>query len=103
MPQMTTRLRALVRRGRFLGLPSVYDPISARIAEEAGFETLYNGGFVTGGKTCLCEPLLTMTEQEFIAARKSVEDLAGLEESYRIERETVEHVKRSRTRKRPAR
>ena len=68
MPQMTTRLRALVRRRRFLGLPSVYDPISARIAEQAGFETLYIGGFVTGGKTCLSEPLLTMTEQIGIAA-----------------------------------
>ncbi len=60
---MTTRLRAMVRRGRFLELPSVYDPITARIAQEAGFQTLYNGGFVTGGKSCLSEPLLAMTEQ----------------------------------------
>ena len=51
MSQMTTRLRAMVRRGQFLELPAVYDPITARIAEQAGFKTLYNGGFVTGGKT----------------------------------------------------
>ena len=29
---------------------------------------MYNGGFVTGGKTCLSEPLLTMNEQIGIAA-----------------------------------
>jgi 2-methylisocitrate lyase-like PEP mutase family enzyme len=67
MSQMTTRLRAMVRRGQFLELPAVYDPITARIAEQAGFKTLYNGGFVTGGKTCVSEPLLTMTEQIAIA------------------------------------
>jgi len=35
----------------------------ARLAESAGFKSVYNGGFVTGGKTCLSEPLLTMTDQ----------------------------------------
>lgn len=68
MPRMTTRLRAMVKRGEFLELPSVYDPITARIAQSAGFKTVYNGGFVTGGKTCVSEPLLTMSEQIGIAA-----------------------------------
>jgi hypothetical protein len=31
-----------------------------------------------------------MTEQDFVAARKGVEDIVGLEGFYRIEEETVE-------------
>jgi 2-methylisocitrate lyase-like PEP mutase family enzyme len=52
----------------FLELPAVYDPLTARIAEEAGFRTLYNGGFVTGSFSGISEPLLTMTEQIGAAA-----------------------------------
>ena len=63
MSRMTTRLRAMVKHGQFLELPAVYDPITARIAEHAGFKTIYNGGFVTGGKSCQSEPLLTMSDQ----------------------------------------
>ena len=63
MARMTTRLRAMLKRGQFLELPATYDPITARIAESAGFKTIYNGGFVTGGKSCLTEPLLTMSDQ----------------------------------------
>lgn len=63
MPRATTQLRALVRKGRFLELPSAYDPITARLAQSVGFKSVYNGGFVTGGSTCITEPLLTMTEQ----------------------------------------
>jgi 2-methylisocitrate lyase-like PEP mutase family enzyme len=63
MQRATTRLRALVKAGRFLELPSAFDPIVARLAESVGFRTVYCGGFVTGGSTCISEPLLTMTEQ----------------------------------------
>ena len=44
-------------------MPSAYDPIGARIAESVGFDAIYNGGFVTGGMTCISEPLMTMNEQ----------------------------------------
>jgi methylisocitrate lyase len=64
----TTRLRALVKARKFLELPSAYDPITARLAEQVGFKTVYSGGFVTGGKTCISEPMLTMTEQIQVAA-----------------------------------
>ncbi len=64
----TTRLRALVKRGKFLELPAVFDPLTARIVEKAGFKTIYNGGFVTGGMSAISEPLLTMTEQIGVAA-----------------------------------
>jgi methylisocitrate lyase len=65
---MTTKLRALVKAGRFLELPSAYDPITARLAEQTGFKSVYSGGFVTGGATCISEPMLTMSEQIRIAA-----------------------------------
>lgn len=68
MPAATTQLRALLRKGRFLELPSAYDPITARLAQSLGFKTVYNGGFVTGGSTCITEPLLTMTEQIRVAS-----------------------------------
>jgi 2-methylisocitrate lyase-like PEP mutase family enzyme len=63
MQRATTRLRALVKAGKFLELPSAYDPIIGRLAESVGFKTVYSGGFVTGGSTTISEPLLTMTEQ----------------------------------------
>ena len=62
-PRQTTRLRAMVSSGEFLELPAVYDPLTARIAENAGFRTLYNGGFVTGSFSGISEPLLTMSKQ----------------------------------------
>lgn len=68
MQRMTAQLRAMLKRGQFLELPATYDPITARLAESAGFKTIYNGGFVTGGKSCLSEPLLTMSDQIATAA-----------------------------------
>jgi methylisocitrate lyase len=68
MQRATTQLRKRIRRRQFLELPAVYDPLAARIAESLGFETLYNGGFVTGGMSAISEPLLTMTEQIGVAA-----------------------------------
>ena len=64
----TARLRAFVKHGKFLELPAVFDPLTARIVEKAGFKTIYNGGFVTGGMSAISEPLLTMTEQIGVAA-----------------------------------
>lgn len=69
MPNATARLRALVKSGKFLELPSVHDPLSARLAESLGFKTIYNGGFVTGGSTTISEPLLTMNEQIGVGSR----------------------------------
>jgi methylisocitrate lyase len=67
MQRATTKLRALVRAGKFLELPSAYDPITARLAEATGFKSIYSGGFVTGGSSCISEPLLTMNEQIRVA------------------------------------
>lgn len=63
MQRTTTQLRAMLKRKQFIELPATYDPITARLAVAAGFKTVYNGGFVTGGKTCISEPLLTLNDQ----------------------------------------
>jgi len=67
MQRATTTLRTLVKTGKFLELPAVHDPLSAKLAESVGFKTIYNGGFVTGGSTTISEPLLTMNEQITVA------------------------------------
>jgi methylisocitrate lyase len=68
MQRATRKLRALLRAGSFLELPSAYDPITARLVQSLGFKTVYCGGFVTGGSTCISEPLLTMNEQLRVAS-----------------------------------
>jgi 2-methylisocitrate lyase-like PEP mutase family enzyme len=40
----STRLRALLRAGTFLHMPSVYDAIGGRLVESLGFEAAYVGG-----------------------------------------------------------
>lgn len=68
MRRTTTLLRALLKRKKLIAMPSAYDAITARLIESAGFDVVYNGGFVTGGSTCISEPLLTMPEQLRVAA-----------------------------------
>jgi methylisocitrate lyase len=69
MPRTTTKLRALLKRNKIVSMPAAYDAITARLIQNAGFDVVYNGGFVTGGSTCISEPLLTMTEQIGVAER----------------------------------
>lgn len=64
----STRLRALMRSKKIISMPSAYDAITARLIQSAGFPGVYNGGFVTGGMTCITEPMLTMTEQFQVAS-----------------------------------
>ncbi len=66
-PRATTRLREVLRAEPFVYMPCAYDPIGARMVEEAGFSAAYTGGFVTGGSRAITEPLLTMTEQVQVA------------------------------------
>jgi methylisocitrate lyase len=44
-------------------MPAVYDPLGARLVQQAGFEAAYVGGYVTGASRAITEPLLTMTDQ----------------------------------------
>ncbi|HVH82170.1 MAG TPA: isocitrate lyase/PEP mutase family protein, partial [Stellaceae bacterium] len=64
----TTKLRELLRAKIFLHMPAVYDALGARLVEQAGFEAVYSGGYVTGASRAVTEPLLTMTEQITLAA-----------------------------------
>jgi methylisocitrate lyase len=59
----TTKLRKLLAAKTMLHMPAVYDALGARLVEHAGFEAVYNGGYVAGGSRAVSEPLLTMTEQ----------------------------------------
>jgi methylisocitrate lyase len=69
MPERkTSKLRALLREKTFLHMPSVYDALGSRLVEQAGFEAVYCGGYVSGASRAVTEPLLTMTEQIAIAA-----------------------------------
>ncbi|MDX2155273.1 MAG: isocitrate lyase/PEP mutase family protein [Hyphomicrobiaceae bacterium] len=62
------RLRQLLAAKTFLHMPSVYDGLGARLVQQAGFEAVYCGGYVSGASSAVSEPLLTMTEQIAIAA-----------------------------------
>jgi methylisocitrate lyase len=63
----TNPLRRLLEAKTFLHMPSVYDALTARLAQSLGYEALYVGGYVTGGSMAVTEPLLTMTEQVELA------------------------------------
>src|SRR5215470_19782296 len=65
------RIRALLGENRPLVLGGVYDGVSARLAEQAGFEALFIGGFSVAA-TLLGEPdfgYLTQTEMADAARR----------------------------------
>ena len=65
----STRLRALLKAGIFLHMPAVYDALGARLVEQAGFESVYSGGYVCGASTAISEPLMTMTEHIAMAGQ----------------------------------
>ena len=62
MERATTRLRRLLERPGLIVAPACFDPLSARIAAEVGFESLALGGYALGAGSAISEPLLTMTE-----------------------------------------
>ena len=69
MSARSRHFRTLLSAGTFLHMPSVYDPIGARLVESTGFEAAYVGGYVTGAMLAVTEPLVTMTEQVEVAQR----------------------------------
>ena len=62
MERMTTRLRGLIERPGLIVTPVCFDPLTARIAAETGFECIALGGYALGSHLAASEPLLTMTE-----------------------------------------
>jgi methylisocitrate lyase len=53
--------RMLAEPGLIKGV-NIYDPLTARIAEDVGFKFIAMGGWQVGAQLCVTEPLLTMTE-----------------------------------------
>ena len=64
-----TDLRAKLNFGQPIVAPGAYDPISARLVESLGFETIYTGGYMSGAHLAVTEPLMTMTEQIAVAEK----------------------------------
>src|ERR1019366_554128 len=58
----STRFRQLLTEPHILGGVNVYDPITARIAQQVGFNGVALGGYEQGAALCVSEPTLTMTE-----------------------------------------
>lgn len=57
-----TRFRELLASPGFMRGINVYDPLTARIAEQLGFDVLALGGWQQGAASCVPEPTLTVTE-----------------------------------------
>jgi 2-methylisocitrate lyase-like PEP mutase family enzyme len=51
----------LARPGLIRGI-NVYDPLTARLAQQTGFDAIALGGYQQGSALCVPEPTLTMTE-----------------------------------------
>ena len=62
MKRMSTTLRDLINGPGVFAAPGVYDPITARIAERAGFQALDLPGSALGYATCMMEPNLTLED-----------------------------------------
>jgi 2-methylisocitrate lyase-like PEP mutase family enzyme len=54
-------LRELLARPEPIVRPAVGDALTARIAQEAGFECVAVGGYALGARSCIAEPLHDMT------------------------------------------
>jgi 2-methylisocitrate lyase-like PEP mutase family enzyme len=58
----STQLRRLLAAPGLIKGVNIYDPLTARIAQEVGFKFIAMGGWQVGAQLCVTEPLLTMTE-----------------------------------------
>lgn len=64
-----SKLRTLLSERPFFTAPTVYDPLSALLAQDAGFPLAYIGGYVVGAHLGCGEPLLTATEMIEVSGR----------------------------------
>ncbi|SDN73693.1 oxaloacetate decarboxylase [Ensifer sp. YR511] len=72
MPDRATsaaKMRALLKGDKPILRMSVADPMTARMAQHAGFDSLVVGGYMLGAQSCLTEPIIDMT-QNWEASRK---------------------------------
>lgn len=59
---MVSMFREMLRNPGIIHAPIAYDPLTARIAEQAGFRCLDIGGYALGASSCVPEPLLSLEE-----------------------------------------
>jgi methylisocitrate lyase len=62
MSSPASRYRALLAEPGIIVQPSLPDPLSARIAEDAGFQALSLGGYAMGAHRATTEPLLSLED-----------------------------------------
>jgi methylisocitrate lyase len=62
-------LKNRLQSGQTIVAPGAYDPISARVVQSLGFDTIYTGGYMSGAHLAVTEPLMTLTEQAEVGAR----------------------------------
>ena len=62
MPTPAAKLRALIAEERARVAPAVFNPLSAKLAQAAGFDVLYLGGGTIGYLKCCLEANLNITE-----------------------------------------
>lgn len=62
MKTMASVFREMLRNPGIIHAPIAYDPLTARIAEQAGFRCLDIGGYALGASACVPEPLLSLDE-----------------------------------------
>ena len=58
----SAQLRQMLSAPGLIKGVNIYDPLTARIAQEVGFKFIAMGGWQVGAQLCVTEPLLTMTE-----------------------------------------
>ncbi len=61
-PHTAKTLRAAIEGEELVVAPGTTDALTASIAADVGFETVYLGGYATGAATAITEPMTTMTE-----------------------------------------
>ncbi len=70
MKRMSTVFREMLQAPGIIHAPVPYDPLTARIAERAGFRCLDLGGYALGASSCVSEPLLSL--EEILAATRRI-------------------------------
>ena len=95
------KLRTLIVGNRALIAPAVFNPLSAKLAANAGFEVLYLGGGTLGYLNCCLEaksyeclakgvpdPLMAGTTHK--DEQHALHDSIDMDRMLKVERETVE-------------
>ncbi len=65
-----TDLKRRLQSGETIVAPGAYDPMSARLVQSLGFDTIYTGGYMTGAHLAVTEPLTTLLNEVLSIARR---------------------------------